>query len=55
MANSKPVLVTFKKEILIKMDRHLEKIGIGASRSAFINEAVEYYLKLRMGLGFLSK
>jgi len=35
-----------------QIDNYLKNLGSGAKRSPFITEAVEYYLKVKTGLGF---
>lgn len=49
MVNKKNVMISFQERTLMKMDEHRSDIGAGATRSGFVNEAVEYYLKIRRG------
>lgn len=46
------VMLYLDEEIINKIDAYLKGIGSGAKRSPFIKEAVEYYLKVKTGMGF---
>jgi len=43
--NKQPISIGIDKDLINKIDLYLNKIGLGANRSALITEALKDYLK----------
>ena len=50
MGNTKVITIAINKKTLLKVTEYIEDLGAGSTRSGFINDAIEYYLKIRRGL-----
>jgi len=44
------ILITVNKNLIIRVDEYIERVGCGSTRSAFFREAAEYYLTIKRGL-----
>lgn len=44
------ILITMNKNLLTRLDELVAKLGHGSNRSAFISEALEYYLLQKKGI-----
>lgn len=49
------VSLTIEKELIEKVDKYTEELGGGSTRSGVVNDAIQYYLRNRMGFRFLKK
>jgi len=50
------VLIVINQSLLTRIDDEVKILGHGANRSAYICEALEYYLKVKRGVkGMLKK
>ena len=46
------IMVSIDKKLLSIVDDKVESIGLGANRSAFISEALVYFMKVKYGLAW---
>lgn len=44
------ILITIDKSLLQRIDEYIASIGSGSTRSGFIRDASEYYLRLETGV-----
>lgn len=44
------ILISFDKNLLIRIEEELKRTGHGATRSGFVREACEKYLDIRRGI-----
>ena len=42
---TKPICITLPEELIEKVDKQIEKIGFGAGRSGFIEEALNRFFE----------
>lgn len=48
-----PISIRLNKKLINMIDKRIEKVGCGATRNGWIEQAIEKQLKIEMGVSYL--